>query len=449
MFRARQRLDKYRIVRRVASGGFATVYEAEDTVEGIRVALKVPHPHLVTQETLADFRREVRVTARLDHPGIVPVKTAGFVEGHFVIVQPLGQGTLGDRLGRRLALRTALDWSQQLLEALAHAHQAGVIHCDVKPDNLLVFPGPRLRLTDFGIAKLARATLEAGGTGTVGYVAPEQAMGKPSPRSDVFSAALVIWRLLARQLPEWPFKAPLPGADRLRRLHPDLAALLTRCLSVDESRRPRDARALLTAFQRLRPRLLAGATTRRRRRRAARAGDEPPTGKDWQTLRQAQFKRQHGGALALRHACARCQGPVSEAMSCCPWCGADRPRHDGGTRRPASCPRCQRGVKLDWPSCAWCHGPSIGPLSERRYSDKDYAARCGHCRGDLLPFSRYCPWCRRKVTRAWTWEGAPDRCPRCRWGVDAEHWEHCPWCSRGLPRTAGKARRPRRPRRER
>ncbi len=438
MLKARQRLDKYRVVRRLAKGGFAEVYEAQDTVEGIRVALKVPHRHLVTKATLEDFRREVRLTARLDHPGIVPVKTAGFIDGHFVIVQPLGDRTLAERMERAVALRTALDWSQQLLEALSYAHQERVIHCDVKPDNLLLF-NDRLRLTDFGISKVAQRTLAAGGTGTVGYIAPEQAMGKPSLRSDVFSAGLVIWRLLTRRLPEWPYRAPLPGADRLRRLHPELAALLERTLSVNERQRPRDATALLMAFRKLRPRIL-GDDSRRKTLRQRNGSQAPGKRADWKAIRHTQFRRDFGKTLGPFGECGRCHGPVSEAMTTCPWCGNDRKRHRGAVDCPAQCPRCRRGVKLDWPSCAWCHGAAIGPLSTRSFTDRRYTGHCAHCRGDLMPFSRYCPWCRRKVQRRWLLTGSKAKCPRCSWGVAGGFWAHCAWCGRDLEarRTRGR-----------
>ena len=98
MLKARQRLGKYRIERRVSSGGFADVYRALDTIEGVRVALKVPHPHLLTKELLEDFRNEVRLMARLDHVNILPLKDASVVQSHFVIVFPLGERTLADRL---------------------------------------------------------------------------------------------------------------------------------------------------------------------------------------------------------------------------------------------------------------------------------------------------------------------------------------------------------------
>jgi serine/threonine protein kinase len=94
--------------------------------------------------------------------------------------------------------------------AYAHAHNR-VIHCDVKPDNFILFPDNVLKLADFGIAKVAYQTLRASGSGTVGYVAPEQAMGKPSFRSDVFSLGLILYRMFSGVLPEWPYAGRLPS----------------------------------------------------------------------------------------------------------------------------------------------------------------------------------------------------------------------------------------------
>ncbi len=164
------------------------VYQARDTIEGVRVALKIPFPHLVTPETLEDFRHEVRVAARLEHPNILPLKNAEFINGHFVITTALGQSTLDERLQKRMSLDTALGFAEQMLEAVAYAHEHRIIHCDVKPDNFLVFPDNRLRLTDFGIARIAHKTIDASGAGTMGYIAPSRRWAsRPSvPTSSVW-----------------------------------------------------------------------------------------------------------------------------------------------------------------------------------------------------------------------------------------------------------------------
>lgn len=257
--RARQKLGKYRIHRRLATGGFAEVYSARDTVEGIDVALKIPHDHLLSRGVLQDFRKEARLAAPLDHPNILPIKNAGEVEGRFAIVTRLGQETLADRLGRRMGRKTILAYAEQLLQALAFAHRRRIIHCDLKPENLILFPDNQLRLADFGIAKVARKTVSTSGSGTIGYMAPEQAMGKPSMRSDVFSAGLLLYRMTAGTLPRWPFQWPIVGHERLvRNWHPGFVAIIRRALQVDESKRFATAVQMLDAFQRVRDRAIPG-----------------------------------------------------------------------------------------------------------------------------------------------------------------------------------------------
>lgn len=269
MLKARQRLGKYRIEKRLGSGGFATVYRAMDTIEGLRVALKIPHADNINPDVLNDFRREVRLAVQLEHPNILPLKNASFIGGHFVIAFPLGERTLAERLEKRMALSTALSYAEQLLAAIAFAHRQRIIHCDIKPENLILFPDGRLKLTDFGIAKVAQKTVRGSGTGTVGYMAPEQAMGKPSLRSDVFSAGLVIYRMLTGQWPEWPFEWPPPGYQRLRgRTHPEVIAVLRKAIDPNPRKRFRDAELMLKAFLPAKGKALRLAARKRRRKAA-------------------------------------------------------------------------------------------------------------------------------------------------------------------------------------
>jgi len=428
VLKPRARLDKYRIAKNIARGGFADVYQAYDTIEGVRVALKIPHAHLMNDRALDDFRKEVRVMAALDHPNILQLKNASFIGKRFVIVYPLGEESLGERITRRMSMRTAFEFGEQMLAAIAHAHEHRIIHCDVKPENLIRFSENRLRLADFEIAKVALRTVKATGSGTVGYVAPEQAMGRPTFKSDVFSAGVILYRLFSGKLPEWPYEWPPPGFDRMRgRLHPELIRFLRRALEVSPRKRFEDAIQMLEAFRRLKVKALTHAPGVRRRRRRNKK-----KGKDWKEIRLRQFRRQFGKALATRHDCRRCGGPVSEAMHACPWCGTSRKIHRDETSLPARCPRCKRGMKLDWRFCPWCFGKEVGPRSDREYSDRRYTGRCANpvCkRKHLMPFMRYCPWCRRRVKRPWKIAHAKDKCRACGWDVLSTYWEHCPWCS--------------------
>lgn len=262
--KARQKFDKYRIERKLNESPFASVYQAYDTIEGVRVALKIPHESMLEDGVLQEVHHEVRLTARLEHPHILPLKYAAVIEGRFVMITPLGDRTLADRLRSRMSLVTALDYAQQMLEAVAYAHRHRVMHCDIKPENMILFANNQLRLADFGIAKVALRTVRSSGSGTLGYMAPEQAMGKPSFRSDVFSLGLIIYRMLSGEWPEWPYDWPPPGYRRVRsRVHPEFIALLRRSLEVKPNKRYRDADQMLAAFLRIKRRTLRYAGVRR------------------------------------------------------------------------------------------------------------------------------------------------------------------------------------------
>jgi len=428
VFRRGNRFDKYRIAGCLAAGPVSAVYKAHDTIEGIDVALKIPHPHLVDDLFLEDFLREARLSARLVHPNILPLKYASFIEGRFVIALPLGEQTLADRLKHRIALGTVLDYAEQALDALRFAHSKKVIHCDIKPENFILFGKNRLCLADFGISKVAMRTLEASGSGTVGYMAPEQAMGRPSFKSDVFSFGLVLYRMLTGQLPRWPYEWPPPGYDRIRnRLHPEFLKLVNRAMEFEPANRYRNAGHMMAAFERVKKHALTYSRSRRPPRQ------KKGTGKDWKDVQRRQFRREFGRVLEIRFACQRCGGPVSEAMKHCAWCGLSRKIFRDETRFPERCPRCGRGVKKDWSYCPWCFGPGFEDVDTRHYTDVRYQGKChsDRCgRKSLMPFMRYCPWCRRSVKRSWMIPGSKERCPSCRWGFVSGFWNYCPWCGK-------------------
>lgn len=427
--RARQRLGKYVIERKLGEGGFAVVYQAKDTIEGVRVALKMPYAHTVNKETLDCFRREVQIAAKLEHPHILPLKYADFIDGHFVIVTALGDTTLEERLEKRLAPATAIEFAHQMLSAVSFAHENSVIHCDIKPDNMLIFPDNQIRLMDFGIARVAERTLRGSGAGTVGYVAPEQAMGRPSFRSDVFSLGVVLYRMFSGHVPEWPFEWPMPGLNRLKAtVSPDLVSLIRKSIEVKSQRRFRDASAMLAAFEKIRPLLKTLHTANRGKARKAR-----PT--SWIAVQRKEFIRTFGKTLEIAHQCSSCAGPVSEVMQACPWCGKSRKKHDGESARFTSeCPRCHRGMKSDWCYCPWCYGPGFEPATSRELSDRRYVERCDNAncqRRQLMLFMRYCPWCRRKVRKTWKFPGSVP-CKKCGNGVANAFWKHCPWCEKAI-----------------
>jgi serine/threonine-protein kinase len=425
VFRARQKLGKYRILGRIASGPLADVYKAADTIHKTRVALKIPKAGSDISDD--DFLREVQLAFRLDHPNILKVQDASYIDDHFVIAMELGTESLADRIVRRTSMASALEIAEQALAALAHAHGRKIIHCDVKPENFILFPGNRLKLADFGFAKVSLRTLKASGSGTIDYIAPEQAMGRPKFQSDVFSAGLVLYRLFSGTLPEWPFKWPLAGNEKLEaRVRPELAEILRRAIQLDPGDRYRNAIEMHEAFEKLQSR-----ARRQRNPRNKETGRKPAkSGSSWRQMQWREFQRQFKQALETNHHCRRCEGPVAESMQACPWCGFDNPARGAATRMPAHCPRCERGVKSDWDYCGWCYGRGFEAETNRRYPDKRYVARCSNsrCREPLMPFMRYCPWCRVKIKRPWKLPGSTRKCHACKWGIAREFWNYCAWC---------------------
>jgi len=421
VLRARQKIGKYRILGRIAKGPLADVYRAYDTIQKIRVALKIPKTDAMGGDE--EILHEVRVATKLKHPNILAVLNASYIDDRFVIAMELGDESLAERIERRTSTARAFDLAHQGLSALAFAHEHKIIHCDIKPENFILFPGNQLKLADFGFAKHNIRTLKASGSGTIDYIAPEQAMGRPKFQSDVFSMGLVLYRMFSGKLPEWPFKWPPTGYDKLTaRMRPEVVEVLRRAIQLDPNDRYRDAVAMQAEFDK--------AHSHARRQKRSQTRQRGKRGTSWRQIQWREFQRQFRQQLDTRHQCRHCEGPVSESMQACPWCGFDNPSRGSETRMPAHCPRCERGVKNDWDYCPWCYGAGFVEENTRHYPDKRYTARCANerCHGPLMPFMRYCPHCRSKVRRPWKLKGSRHSCHACNWGIAREFWNYCPWC---------------------
>jgi eukaryotic-like serine/threonine-protein kinase len=257
---------QYRIERLLGRGGMGAVYLAHELALDRDVAIKVLPPEQASTPQLRErFKREARTAARLTHPHIVPLHTFGEVSGlvYFVMGYVAGE-SLATRLQRQGpfdsdAARTLL---VAVCDALDYAHRQGIVHRDIKPDNILIdaTSGAPL-LTDFGIAKatLADAHLTTAGQliGTPHYMSPEQAMGRPDvgPRSDLYSLGIVAYELVSGQRPfeaETPLDAltrrltqpPRPLGSIAAGVAPDLARAINRCLQKDPADRWPDAKSL-------------------------------------------------------------------------------------------------------------------------------------------------------------------------------------------------------------
>ncbi len=267
---------KYRIESLLGRGGMGAVYLATNEDLGRHVAIKVLLPQFAKDETLLKrFRQEARTAAAIGHPGIVDVLDLGTTEdgSPFIVMEALEGETLGARIvrERRLPVAAALHVVALALDALAAAHEKGVLHRDLKPDNLFLVarPVPGAKLLDFGISKLAGTDdieLTHTGTvlGTVLFMAPEQARGarNAGPASDIYSIGAILFHALTGRPPftgltynevlEKVFTQQAPSVTAFRGdIPPELALLIDRMLAKDPASRPasaRDASATLLAI---------------------------------------------------------------------------------------------------------------------------------------------------------------------------------------------------------
>src|SRR3954452_13282665 len=258
---------RYAVEARLAHGGMSTVYVATDVRLGRRVAVRVMQPALAEDpEFVARFNREARAAARLSHPDVVAVYDQGADGAHvFLVMEYVPGSTLRDviREKGRLSAGEAVAVMDHVLAALGAAHAAGLVHRDVKPENVLVTPDGRVKVTDFGLARAVAGSSVTGDSGmmfgTAAYVAPEQVTGGVADvRSDVSSAGVLLFELLTGVV---PFSGDTPVAVAYRHVNEDVPApstyvggepteldsLVASATARDAARRPADARALTRA----------------------------------------------------------------------------------------------------------------------------------------------------------------------------------------------------------
>jgi serine/threonine protein kinase len=257
---------QYRIERLLGRGGMGAVYLAHELALDRDVAIKVlPPEHASTPQLRERFKREARTAARLSHPNIVPLHTFGEVSGlvYFVMGYVAGE-SLAARIRRQgpFDSEAARTFLASVCDALDYAHRQGIVHRDIKPDNILIEANSGTPLlTDFGISKatLTDAQLTTAGQliGTPHYMSPEQAMGKADvgPRSDLYSLGIVAYEMLSGQRPfeaETPLDAltqrlthdPRPLGSIAARVPQDLVQAINRCLQKDPATRWPDAKSL-------------------------------------------------------------------------------------------------------------------------------------------------------------------------------------------------------------
>ena len=419
-----RRLGKYRLALCLGEGGTCEVWKARDCVEGIWVALKIPLRDMHGRRDNQALLREVRQVGRLRHPHIMPLKNADIIDGHAVLATELSAGTLED-CSKPMSVRRIISIVGQVLDGLAYAHRRRVVHCDVTPGNIFLFPNDRAAIGDFGISLQLKGRMKTvDDFGTPGYVAPEQAYGRPTYSSDCFAVGLILYEYLTGSLPRWPFRWPPRGYKRLReRGSLGLVKFIKTALSVDPEKRFANADQMRTALIHAVPKSLKMPALGRS------AGRRKP---DWRKMRRDAFLKRYGKLLSAVFKCVECGEPVAESMVACPWCGSDRNRFDENTQLGYFCPDCHKGVLPEWRFCPWCYGRGFDSPSDKTTPGVRYHFQCRYCRGKLMRFMRYCPWCRRKVRRPWTIRPFPEVCGRCGWSVDSAYWTYCPWCKQSL-----------------
>jgi predicted ATPase len=194
--------DRYRLDAELGRGAMGIVYRGHDTLLDRDVAVKVLSAEVLNAETRARLLREAQAAAQLRHPNIVPVFDAGEVEGTPYVVMEVEGPTLHERPPGSLEETVAI--ARQLCAALEHAHSHGIVHRDVKPENVLVAPDGLVKLVDFGLVRTAASRLTAEGTvlGTVFYLAPEQILGEEvDARADLYALGILLYELAAGRLP--------------------------------------------------------------------------------------------------------------------------------------------------------------------------------------------------------------------------------------------------------
>ena len=267
---------RYRILRKLGSGGMANVYLAEDEELGRRVAIKILNDRYAEDDLFIErFRREAKSAAGLSHPNIVSIYDRGEAEGTYYIAMEVIEGrSLKELIMTRgaLPIGTAVAYAKQLLEALRFAHRHGIIHRDIKPHNVLVSTDqhakanePRLKVTDFGIARHGPSQMTEAGSimGTAQYLSPEQARGAPvTAASDLYSAGIVLYEMLTGKVPfsgdsaiEIAMKhvndLPTPPSSLRPEIPPELDQIVLRALAKDPADRYQTAEEFIEDLERV------------------------------------------------------------------------------------------------------------------------------------------------------------------------------------------------------
>ena len=248
--------NRYKIISIIGVGGMADVFKGEDTLLGRPVAVKILHSNFAGDDDfVARFKREAQAAGKLSHPNIVSMYDVGFDQGyHYIVMEYIEGETLKEYITRheRISIDNAVKFTIAIAEGLEHAHAMGIVHCDIKPHNVLITKQGRIKVTDFGIARAMNAGTTMMYTnsimGSAHYLSPEQASGKPvNGSTDIYSLGAVLYEMLTGRVPyegETPISVALKHVrERLippTRYNPSIPTLLEAAVIKALAKRPED-----------------------------------------------------------------------------------------------------------------------------------------------------------------------------------------------------------------
>lgn len=248
--------NRYKIISKIGVGGMADVFKGEDTLLGRPVAVKILHSNFAGDDDfVARFKREAQAAGKLSHPNIVSMYDVGFDQGyHYIVMEYIEGETLKEYITRheRISIDNAVKFTIAIAEGLEHAHAIGIVHCDIKPHNVLITKQGRIKVTDFGIARAMNAGTTMMYTnsimGSAHYLSPEQASGKPvNGSTDIYSLGAVLYEMLTGRVPyegETPISVALKHVrERLippTRYNPSIPTLLEAAVIKALAKRPED-----------------------------------------------------------------------------------------------------------------------------------------------------------------------------------------------------------------
>jgi eukaryotic-like serine/threonine-protein kinase len=256
--------ERYKLERKIGSGGMADVWLAEDTELDRKVAIKILHDRFAQDKEFVErFRREAQSAAGLQHPNVISIFDRGEFDDTFFIAMEYVQGPqLKELVKGGMGIKDAVDFVRQILSAARFAHRKGIVHRDLKPQNVLIDDEGRARVADFGIARGESSDITGTGSvmGTAQYLSPEQAQGKETtPRSDIYSIGVILYEALTGRVPfqgdsavavalKQVSEAPRRPSTVNPEVPPALDAVVMRALAKDPEQRFKDADAFLKAL---------------------------------------------------------------------------------------------------------------------------------------------------------------------------------------------------------